>query len=50
MKKFMLLCSMFVLVVVLAACGDIDEKNSREVTPNNKASAEVGKDAEVEEK
>ncbi len=36
------------LILVLAACGDIDEKNSREVTPKNEA--EAGKETAKEEK
>lgn len=48
MKKMMLMCSVF-LLLVLAACGDIDEKNDREVTPKNEAGAEAEKEVEKEE-
>ena len=34
------------LLLVLAACGDINEKNSREVTPKNEAAAESQVEAE----
>ena len=37
------------MLFVLAACGDIDEKNDREVTPKNEAAAEVEKEVEKEE-
>ena len=30
MKQLMMICGIF-MIVLLAACGDIDEKNSREV-------------------
>lgn len=47
----MLVCSMF-MIVLLAACGDIDEKNSREVKSDSDTAADVQDDAieEVEEK
>ena len=48
MKKMMLMWSVF-LLFVLAACGDIDEKNNREVTPKNEDSAEAEKEVEKEE-
>lgn len=47
MKKMMLMCSVF-LLLVLTACGDIDEKNDREVTPKNEAGAEAEKEVEKE--
>ena len=48
MKKIMLIVSAL-LLLVLAACGDIDEKNSREVTPKNEAAAEEVVEKEAEE-
>jgi hypothetical protein len=39
-KKVMMIWSAL-LLLVLAACGDIDEKNSREVTPKNEVAAEA---------
>lgn len=47
----MMVCSMF-MIVLLAACGDIDEKNSREVKSDSDTAADVQDDAieEVEEK
>jgi len=48
MKKIMLTVSAL-LLLVLAACGDIDEKNSREVTPKNEAAAEEVVEKEAEE-
>lgn len=44
MKKIMMMCSMF-MIVLLAACGDIDEKNSREVKSNSDVAADVEDDA-----
>ncbi|CAM3173807.1 hypothetical protein FITA111629_07755 [Filibacter tadaridae] len=40
MKKVILIWGML-LVLVLAACGDIDEKNSREVTPKGDVAGEA---------
>jgi len=48
MKKIMLIGSA-ILLLVLAACGDIDEKNSREVTPKNEAAAQEVVEKEAEE-
>jgi len=48
MKKIMLIGSAL-LLLVLAAFGDIDEKNSREVTPKNEAAAKEVVEKEVEE-
>jgi len=48
MKKIMLIVSAL-LLLVLAACGDIDEKNSREVTPKNEAAAAEVVEKEAEE-
>jgi len=48
MKKIMLIVSAL-LLLVLAACGDIDEKNSREVTPKNEAAAKEVVEKEAEE-
>lgn len=48
MKKIMLIVSAL-LLLVLGACGDIDEKNSREVTPKNEAAAEEVGEKEAEE-
>ncbi|MEK4407007.1 hypothetical protein MKZ26_21790 [Sporosarcina sp. FSL K6-6792] len=45
MKKVMMIWSAL-LLLVLAACGDINEKNSREVTPKNEAAAESQVEAE----
>ena len=47
MKKMMWMCS--ALLLVLAACGDIDDKNNREVTSKNEAGAEAKKDVVKEE-
>lgn len=41
MKKLLMVCSVFI-VIILAACGDIDEKNSREV----KSSEDVASDTD----
>ncbi|WP_339254277.1 hypothetical protein NSQ43_07130 [Sporosarcina sp. FSL W8-0480] len=54
MRKLMMICSMFMFVLV-AACGDIDEKNTREVKSDNDAAADVQNNEteaaeEVEEK
>ena len=51
MKKIMMICSMF-MIVLLAACGDIDEKNSRDVKSGSDSAADVQDDVteEVEEK
>ncbi|WP_336822738.1 hypothetical protein [Sporosarcina sp. USHLN248] len=51
MKKISMLCSML-LLVILAACGDIDEKNTREVKSNRDVASESQDTAqeEVEEK
>ena len=48
MKKMMWMCSAL-LLLVLAACGDIDDKNNREVTSKNEAGAEAKKDVVIEE-
>ncbi|MBD7985947.1 hypothetical protein H9649_15350 [Sporosarcina sp. Sa2YVA2] len=50
MKKLMMICSMFVLMT-LAACGDIDEKNTREVKSSADVASETDEatDAEKEE-
>lgn len=50
MKKIMMVYSMF-MIVLLAACGDIDEKNSREVKSDSDTAADIQDDAieEVEE-
>ena len=50
MKKLMMICGMF-MIVLLAACGDIDEKNSRDVKSGSDTAADVQEDAteEVEE-
>jgi len=48
MKKIMLIVSAL-LLLILAACGDIDEKNSREVTPKNEAAAKEVVEKEAEE-
>jgi len=45
MKKIML---MWGALFMLAACGDIDEKNSREVTPKSEVSEETEKEVEDE--
>ena len=47
MKKMMMMLSVL-LLLVLTACGDIDEKNDREVTPKNEAGAEAEKEVEKE--
>ena len=46
----MMICGMF-MIVLLAACGDIDEKNSRDVKSGSDTAADVQEDAteEVEE-
>lgn len=51
MKKISMLCSML-LLVILAACGDIDEKNTREVKSDRDVASESQDTAqeEVEEK
>jgi len=48
MRKIMMVSSVF-LLLVLAACGDIDEKNSREVTPANEVDAATETEAAEEE-
>lgn len=48
MRKIMLIVSAL-LLLVLAACGDIDEKNSREVKPKNEAATEEVVEKEAEE-
>lgn len=40
MKRLMMLCSVLV-VMILAACGDIDEKNTREVKSSAERSTEI---------
>lgn len=48
MKKILMFCSVL-FVLALAACGDIDEKNSREVKPSADAASEAEDVTEVEE-
>lgn len=48
-KKVLMMCSAF-MIMLLAACSDIDEKNTREVTPNTDvASADQNETEQVEE-
>ncbi|MDW0115032.1 MULTISPECIES: hypothetical protein [Sporosarcina] len=47
MKKLLMVCSVFV-VMILAACGDIDEKNSREVKSSTDVASDTDEATETE--
>ena len=48
MKKILMLSSV-IFLLLLAACGDIDEKNTREVKSDTEVSSDIQNEPEVEQ-
>lgn len=49
MKKILMVCSV-IFMLLLAACGDIDEKNTREVKSDAEVASDAQNETEVEQK